>query len=152
MKRSVGVPFLVLTSFCALLLISQTFAWTPKPVKDDPLVRMPGTQPGAVDLTGDTSQGCIGCHAGAEPEHWKGSMMAQAARDPIFWAGLTVAAQDAIWALGNPNAADICVKCHFPQGWLEGRSDPVNASLMTGEDFDGVSCKICSYMYDPFYQ
>jgi hypothetical protein len=79
-------------------------------------------------------------------------MMAQAARDPIFWAGLTVAAQDAIWALGNPNAADICVKCHFPQGWLEGRSDPVNASLMTGEDFDGVSCKICHYMYDPFYQ
>jgi hypothetical protein len=78
-------------------------------------------------------------------------MMAQAARDPIFWAGLTVAAQDAIWALGNPNAADICIKCHFPQGWLEGRSDPVNASLMTGEDFDGVNCKICHYMYDPYY-
>jgi len=135
----------------AIVISAVTLGWTPKPVANDPLVRMPGTQPGAVDLTGDTSQGCIGCHAGAEPEHWKGSLMAQAARDPIFWAGLTVAAQDAIWALGTPNAADICVKCHFPQGWLEGRSDPVNASLMTGEDFDGVNCKTCHYMYDPFY-
>jgi hypothetical protein len=139
-------------AFVSILLIAtDSYAWTPTPVADDPLVRMPGTQPDVVDLTGDSSQGCIGCHAGAEPEHWKGSMMAQAARDPIFWAGMTVAAQDAIWALGNPNAVDICIRCHFPQGWLEGRSDPVNASLMTGADFDGVNCRVCHYMYDPFY-
>ncbi|MDH3346081.1 MAG: multiheme c-type cytochrome, partial [Kiritimatiellaceae bacterium] len=131
----------------------SVLAWTPIPVADDPLVRMPGTQPGQVlDLESDKQ--CLSCHAGStyEMEHWKGSMMAQASRDPLFWAGLTVAAQDAIWALGTPNAADICVKCHFPQGWLDGRSDPVNASLMRGEDYDGVTCKICHYMYDPFYQ
>jgi hypothetical protein len=127
-------------------------AWTPIAVTNDPLVRMPGTQPGGVNLTADTTQGCIGCHEKAQPENWKGSMMAQAARDPLFWAGMTVAAQDAIWALGTPNAVDICIRCHFPQGWLEGRSDPVNASLMAGEDFDGVSCKICHYMYDPFFE
>jgi len=135
------------------LFASQTLAWTPKPVVDDPLVRMPGTQPEQViDLESDKQ--CLSCHAGSvyEMEHWKGSMMAQAARDPIYWAGLTVAAQDAIWALGTPNAADICVKCHFPQGWLDGRSDPVNASAMRGEDYDGVNCKTCHYMYDPFYQ
>ncbi|VGO19307.1 multiheme c-type cytochrome [Pontiella sulfatireligans] len=135
------------------ILACLVLAWTPKPVEDDPLVRMPGTQPGQV--TGlDSDKQCLSCHGGStfEMENWKGSLMAQASRDPIFWAGLTVAAQDAIWTLGTPNAADICVKCHFPMGWLDGRSDPVNASLMQGEDFNGVSCKICHYMYDPFYQ
>lgn len=135
------------------LMANQVLAWTPKPVKDDPLVRMPGTQPGqVVDLESDKQ--CLSCHAGGlyEMEKWQGSLMAQAGRDPIFWAGLTVAAQDAIWALGTPNAADICVKCHFPMGWIDGRSDPVNASLMRGEDFEGVSCKICHYMYDPFFE
>ncbi|HEY5621036.1 MAG TPA: hypothetical protein VIR77_00405, partial [Pontiella sp.] len=62
-----------------------------------------------------------------------------------------VAAQDSIYVLGNPNAADICIRCHFPQGWLDGRSDPPNASQMRGEDYNGVSCKICHYMYDPYY-
>jgi len=78
-------------------------------------------------------------------------MMAQAARDPIFWATMTVAMQDAIWAIGNPNATDICERCHFPQGWLEGRSDPTNASLMTGSDFDGIHCDFCHTAYDPFF-
>ena len=133
------------------MLTGEAHSWTPKPVKDDPLVRMPGTQPGqVVDLESDKQ--CLSCHGGFEPDHWRGTMMAQAGRDPIFWAGLTVAAQDAIWALGTPNAADICVKCHFPQGWMDGRSDPVNASLMRGEDYEGVTCKVCHYMYDPFFQ
>ena len=135
------------------VVASQVQAWTPKPVDEDPLVRMPGTQPGQViDLESDKQ--CLSCHAGGqyEMENWKGSLMAQASRDPIFWAGLTVAAQDAIHVLGTPNAVDICVKCHFPQGWLDGRSDPVNCTEMRGEDYDGVSCKICHYMYDPFYQ
>lgn len=134
-----------------LAVAASSIAWTPKPVEDDPLARMPGTQPGQVqDLESDKQ--CLSCHGGFEMDHWKGSMMAQAGRDPLFWAGLTVAAQDAIWALGTPNAADICVKCHFPQGWLDGRSDPVNAALMRGEDFEGVTCKICHYMYDPFFK
>ena len=64
--------------------------------------------------------------------------MAQSARDFIFWPAMTVAAQDAIWAVGNPNATDICLRCHMPGGWLGGRSDPTNGSLMTGIDFDGI--------------
>jgi hypothetical protein len=136
----------------------QVFAWTPAPVAEDPLVRMPGTQPppeNNVDIESPTR--CLNCHGGfdsaIEPAfNWQGSMMAQAARDPIFWACLTVAAQDAIWAVGNPNATDICERCHFPKGWLEGRSDPTNASLFTGSDYDGVQCDVCHSMFDPFFE
>lgn len=140
----------VLLTVVSIGLCLQSAAWDPKPVADDPLIRMPGTQPGQVeDLESDKQ--CLSCHGGFEMDNWKGSMMAQAGRDPIFWASLVVAAQDSIWALGNPNAADLCIRCHFPMGWLDGRSDPVNASQMRGEDYEGVSCKICHYMYDPFY-
>jgi len=131
-------------------------AWTPVPVEDDPTVRMPGTQPNqGVVLEGPNR--CLNCHADYDPAvepglNWKGSMMAQAARDPMLFACLAVAAQDAIWAVGNPNATDICLRCHFPAGWLGGRSDPTNASAMAGEDFDGLTCDSCHTMWDPFYE
>jgi hypothetical protein len=133
----------------------MVYAWTPKAVVDDPLVRMPGTQPGQTALQAPTR--CLNCHGGydtaVEPGfNWKGSMMAQAARDFLFWSCLTVAAQDSIWAVGRPNAVDICERCHFPQGWLEGRSDPPNASAMVGADFDGVQCDFCHTMFDPFFE
>lgn len=35
-------------------------AWDPTPVADDPLVRMPGTQPGQVSLEGPNR--CLNCH------------------------------------------------------------------------------------------
>ena len=125
-------------------------------VAGDPLLRMPGSQPGdGISLEG--SNRCLNCHAGynsaVEPGHnWKGSMMAQAARDPIWYACLTVALQDSIAVLGNANAGDLCIRCHSPAAWLGGRSDPTNASLMTGDDFDGLSCDSCHRMYDPFHQ
>ncbi|MFU8895480.1 MAG: multiheme c-type cytochrome [Gammaproteobacteria bacterium] len=138
-----------------MLLFSFTAqAWEPLPVGDDPLVRMPGTQPGQVSLEGPNR--CTNCHEGynsaVEPGfNWKGSMMAQAARDPLFWATFVVAAQDSIAVLGNPNAADLCMRCHFPKGWLEGRSTTLNASAMTGADYDGVQCDFCHRMYDPHF-
>ena len=124
-------------------------------VSDDPLIRLPGTQPNQVTL--ESPNRCLNCHAGynesVEPGfNWQGSMMAQAARDFLFWSCMTVAAQDSIWAIGRPNATDICERCHFPEGWLEGRSDPTNASLMTGSDYDGVQCDFCHQMYDPFFE
>ena len=139
-----------------LLAFYSVYAWVPLAVQDDPLVRMPGTQPEqGVNL--EAPNRCLNCHAGydqaAEPGfNWKGSMMAQAARDPIFWACFTVSAQDSIWALGTPNAGDLCERCHFPEGWLGGRSDPPNASAMTGSDFDGLHCDFCHTMYDPFFE
>ena len=84
--------------------------------------------------------------------NYQGSMMAHAAQDFLFWAALTVAAQDSIWATGSPNMTDLCLRCHMPGGWLEGRSDPTNASAMTGTDFDGLQCEFCHRMFDPFFE
>jgi hypothetical protein len=149
--------YLVLVFALVLILLGvyAARAWTPLLVEDDPLVRMPGTQPGQVTL--EDANRCLNCHAGydqaVEPGfNWQGSMMAQSARDFLFWACLTVAGQDSIWALDRPNAVDICERCHFPKGWLEGRSDPPNASAMTGADFDGVECDFCHNLYDPFFE
>lgn len=130
-------------------------AWTPSLVVNDPLARMPGTQP-AQGAALQPSDACLSCHGHPDPAIasgflWKGSMMAQAARDPFFWPALTVAAQDAVYAFGKPNAADGCVRCHLPGGWLEQRSDPVNAIAMNGPDFDGVGCDLCHRMIDPFH-
>jgi len=139
----------------AALITSFATAWSPLPVKQDPLVRMPGSQQ-AEGVTLEAPGRCLNCHSGynssVEPGfNWKGSMMAQSARDFIYWACITVAGQDSIWAIGRPNAVDICERCHFPKGWLEGRSDPTNASAMSGADFDGVQCDFCHTTFDPFY-
>jgi cytochrome c553 len=138
-----------------LLNSSAMSAWIPTPVADDPLVRMPGTQPGQVELEGPNR--CLNCHSGYDPLvepgfSWKGSMMAQAGRDFLFLSCVTVAGQDSIWAIGSPNAIDICERCHYPEGWLEGRSDPPNISAMSGSDYDGVECSFCHQMYDPFFE
>jgi hypothetical protein len=138
--------------------VGVALAWQPLAVKADPLVRMPGTQPppeGSVSL--ESPNRCLNCHAGYNPSvepgfNWKGSMMAQAARDFLYFSCLTVAAQDSIWALGNPNATDICIRCHSPGGWMGGRSDPTNFSALSGADFDGVQCDFCHRMYDPFFE
>jgi len=129
-------------------------AWTPKPTIGDPLVHMPGTQPQQVLI--QNASGCTGCHGAYDPNVepgflWQGSMMGQAARDPIFWSTFTVAAQDSIYVFGRPNATDTCERCHLPQGWLEGRSDPPSAAMMAGADFDGVQCDVCHRMIDPFF-
>lgn len=152
-KRALILFVLLLVLIYATVYIAQ--AWTPKAVINDELVRMPGTQPGQVSL--EASGRCLNCHSDynqtVEPGfNWMGSMMAQAARDFLFWSCMTVSAQDAIWAVGTPNATDICERCHFPKGWLEGRSDPTNASLMNGADYDGIQCDFCHRMYDPFFE
>ena len=153
MKKKLFILLLALGFLC--LGASQAFSWTPKAVADDPLVRMPGTQPNQITLEGPGR--CLNCHAdynhGIEPGfNWKGSMMAQASRDFLYWTCQTVAAQDTIWAVGNPNATDICERCHFPIGWLEGRSDPTNNSLFRGDDYDGVNCDFCHTLYNPFFE
>jgi len=145
-----GIFFVCGFIFCILL-----YAWNPLPVADDPLVRIPGTQPNQVTL--EAPDRCMNCHDNYDPNvdigfHWKGSMMAQAARDFLFWSCMTVAGQDSIWAVGTPNAIDICERCHFPQGWLEGRSDPPDVTAMTGSDYDAIHCDFCHQMWDPFFE
>jgi hypothetical protein len=129
-------------------------AWTPLPVKSDRNLFMPGSQQGSVNL--ESANRCDNCHGGyntaIEPAHnWRGSMMANAARDPLWLATLAVALQDSIWATGNTNAGDLCIRCHSTSGWLGGRSEPTNTSALSGSDFEGVSCDFCHRMVDPIH-
>ena len=152
MKRRFG--FFIVAVFLVSMVMYSVHSWTPTPVSDDQNVFMPGSQPGQVG-TFESPGRCDNCHGGynttVEPAYnWRGSMMAQAARDPLWLACLATADQDSIWAVGNPNAGDICIRCHSPTGWLEGRSDPTNTALLVKEDFDGVQCDFCHRMVDPF--
>ena len=96
--------------------------------------------------------------------NWSGMMMANASRDPAFFAQLSVANHDIIELINSmpgepddpntelgeflvdnkldqdifrdpdtgrlepeellPFTADLCIRCHSPVGWLEGRSEP----------------------------
>lgn len=110
-------------------------------------IQQPGTQPGEVSSLGAVSH-CDNCHGGydqeAEPAfNWRGSMMAHASRDPIFWATMAVAEQD------FPGSGDLCLRCHTPRAWLEGRSEPTDGSALTDADVDGLECAICHKMVDP---
>ena len=77
---------------------------------------------------------------------FQGSMMAQAARDPVFFACLAIANQDAAFA------GDLCLRCHTPGGWLAGRSEPTDGSALLPEDRDGVGCSACHRMVDPAFK
>jgi hypothetical protein len=155
-SRAVQGSILALITVGFLLASAAVaYAWDPIPVVDDQNVFMPGSQPGSANL--ESAGRCDNCHGGydqaVEPAfNQYGSMMSQAARDPLWLACLTVSAQDSIWALGNPNATDICIRCHTPGGWLGGRSDPTNTSALMSTDFEGVTCDACHRMIDPLAQ
>src|SRR5574341_568221 len=95
-------------------------------------IQQPGTQPREAG-TLETPDKCDNCHGGynraVEPGfNWRGSMMAQAARDPLFYACMAIANQDA------PESGDLCIRCHSPAGWLEGRSAPTDGSALNNND------------------
>ena len=111
----------------------------------------PGTQPETLVQGLVDAQSCQFCHADYNEAHepftrWAASMMGQAARDPVFYACLSVANQDAAFV------GDLCLRCHTPGGWLGGRSNPPDGSALQGADFQGVSCSVCHRMVDPVYQ
>src|SRR5581483_8008807 len=126
-----------------------------------------GTQPGLFDLV--NSDNCAGCHAPATSSPpsastflphstWAGSMMANATRDPLFWAALDVANHDV------PGVGDYCLRCHAAKLWYEGRIAKNGAGGLNdatrgpagcllngsydraddpGNDFSGVPCHYC---------
>lgn len=105
-----------------------------------------GTQPGLTyGLEG--SQNCMGCHGGGPQDNhypangWSGSMMANATRDPLFWAALDVANADGA-ANGAEGIGEWCLRCHTPKGWYEGRvrktvAIPSGHTPLPGEVVDG---------------
>lgn len=110
---------------------------------------LPGTQP--LELIDEiaTPSSCTNCHSdyghdAVEPyNNWAGSMMAQSARDPLTWAAIAIANQDAA------HSGETCLRCHVPRAWLSGRSTPEDGSEITAEDREGVQCNICHRLVDP---
>jgi hypothetical protein len=115
-----------------------------------------GTQPGVTHQLLD-STACATCHGNYAPAAdfeplptWQGTMMAQATRDPLFWAALDVANNDV------PGIGEFCLRCHAPAAFLAGRTEapggsPDGCGLVgvldqPGGDFDGVNCQLCHRM------
>ncbi|MBC7772280.1 MAG: hypothetical protein H7210_07290 [Pyrinomonadaceae bacterium] len=110
----------------------------------------PGSQPLSLKEQPVSAIVCSFCHGGyAEEEEpfalWSASLMAQAGRDPVFLAALRVANNDA------GDGGETCLRCHVPQGWIQGRSTPTDGSALEPADFESVSCSMCHRMVDPEY-
>lgn len=110
----------------------------------------PGSQPFEAGIL-NPPEACAVCHGNydtaVEPYfNWQGSMMAQASRDILFEANMVIANQDA------PDSGDLCLRCHLPRGWLQGRSVPTDGSQMLATDMSGVSCDFCHRLVDPIYE
>lgn len=111
---------------------------------------LPGTQPSTLTEPMLDAYNCSICHGYFDNDNepflpWAASMMGQASRDPVFLACLDVANQDAAFV------GDMCLRCHSPNGWLAGRSEPTDGSAMSGIDLQGVSCHVCHRMVDPVH-
>ena len=96
-----------------------------------------------------SSSSCSGCHGGysddvAPFDTWVVSMMAQAARDPVWSAARGVATQDA-------NAGgSFCVRCHAPGAWLSERGHDTSANgVLTASDMEGINCHFCHRVVNP---
>lgn len=117
---------------------------------------LPGTQPdksGGMDFDPVIPSGnCRVCHEIYDPvevpvySRWSGSIKAHAARDPLFLACLAIANQDAV------DSGDLCLRCHTPGGWLQGRSFPTDGSALEPNDLDSVNCNFCHRMVDPDFK
>lgn len=112
----------------------------------------PGTQPNTLNVDVQPSISCSFCHGGYDEEIepyslWRASLMAQSARDPMFWACLTVSEQEV------PGVGASCLRCHTPGGYLEGAVTApggTDGSLLTDQHYDGVTCNLCHRLVDPF--
>lgn len=110
-----------------------------------------GTQVG--DAHADSFQSpqiCSSCHAdtgtSAGPyASWKGSLMANAGRDPLFFAQLATANQDVA------NVGYFCLRCHVPMAVVSGNALVADGSTLSERDRDGVDCHFCHAMVDPRY-
>jgi PKD repeat protein len=133
-----------ITSALFLLASSAAFAGAPTTLND---FFIPGSQPGE-SANIESPNKCDNCHGGydlaVEPAfNWRGSMMAQAMRDPFFEACMAVSNQDA------PDVGDLCIRCHTPDGWLQGRSVPTDGSALNANDREGVQCDFCHRLVEP---
>lgn len=134
---------IVISSTLGFALI--VFAFTaPSTIED---VFFPGSQDNESG-TFESPDRCLSCHGNYNIEiepyfNWSGSMMAQAARDPLYEACLAITNQDV------PSGGDLCIRCHSPEGWLGGRSIPTDGSALTNTDMEGIHCDFCHRLVKP---
>jgi hypothetical protein len=113
---------------------------------------VPGTQMGSITPTViKASTDCAACHANFDRANepyatWRGSLMGNAGRDPLFFAQMTLANQDVV------NAGYYCMRCHVPAAIVTGHALPADGSALTAQDGEGVSCHLCHSMVDPIYR
>jgi len=112
------------------------------------------TQPGELVNELLTPMACEFCHVFPNPDNqaldppyapfrtWQGSLMANAARDPVFWAGVAVADQD------EPGETELCIRCHSPRAFLNGNGDATTIDELTVAEQEGVECMVCHRMTD----
>lgn len=134
----------------ALSLAAKAYAQLPLPTTLEDFFQG-GSQPDGQYDQILHSNNCGLCHGGQDEtilihKPWQGSMMAQAARDPLFYACLAIANQDAAFA------GDLCIRCHVPRAWISGRSEPPDGSAINSSDLDGITCHFCHRMVDPIYE
>jgi hypothetical protein len=128
-------------------ILAFTGGLVPTTLRD---MQLSGTQPFEGAVLDDPETSCRTCHGdydtANEPWHsWNGSMMGQAMRDPLFLACVAVAEQDA------PSVGDLCIRCHSPGGWQEGRSIDTSGGLLNDKDFQGIHCDFCHRSVDYNY-
>jgi len=136
------VPAILLIVFASMMVAPKAFV--PTTLND---FFFPGSQPLQSGQMKPPDQ-CDNCHGGYDQAvemsfNWRGSMMSQAQRDPLYLACLAVANQDA------PDVGDICIRCHTPVGWLSGRSVPTDGSALLAEDRESVQCHFCHKLVKP---
>jgi MYXO-CTERM domain-containing protein len=107
------------------------------------------TEPGGLTNPLVAASTCTNCHSfgniaphEADPLYapvlgWRGSMMGNAARDPVFWAGVAIASQD------EPGGTIDCVRCHAPRAFVEGRGTAIAIDELPPDDLAGVECEAC---------
>ncbi|HVI03308.1 MAG TPA: MYXO-CTERM sorting domain-containing protein [Enhygromyxa sp.] len=112
------------------------------------------TEPGSLQQPLSPSQACSTCHefftpdnlanagGSVDPWAWRGSMMGNSARDPVFWAGVALASQD------HPDETVDCVRCHAPRAFLDGQGGVTELSALTEDQREGVECDACHRMID----
>ncbi len=111
-----------------------------------------GTQVGGVPANAFLpSNNCSTCHGNidtaSEPySTWKGSLMGNAGRDPLFFAQMTTANQD----VGN--VGYFCMRCHVPMTFVTQHAYQPDGSTLDNRDRDGVNCHFCHSMVDPIYK
>ena len=106
------------------------------------------TQPGELQNELEGNFSCVTCHSfpNIEPHlgetqyaPWAetGTLMGNSARDPVFWAAVALASQDA------PADTQDCIRCHSPRAFLDGNGDVTSIDELTTAEREGINCDFC---------